>query len=138
MRGERATRHHVVETAGPLGPGGQLERDARRGLVALYLWSMIIVAMLYFGSARIRTVHDALVIALAIMLVIPLMLSEYADLGDLYWRFVVSITILAAVGKKNLDKGKRKIAQATSNPLPRTRETVSEIPDTVNPSKETR
>ena len=42
------------------------ERDARRGLVALYLWSMIVVAMLYFGSARIRTVHDALVIALAI------------------------------------------------------------------------
>jgi hypothetical protein len=40
--------------------------DARRGLVALYLWSMIAVAMLFFGSARIRTVHDGIIIALAI------------------------------------------------------------------------
>ena len=52
------------------------------------------------------------------------------------WAIIAAI--LAVVGKKNLDKGKRKMAQATSNPLPRTRETVSEIPDTVNPSKETR
>lgn len=52
------------------------------------------------------------------------------------WAIIAAI--LAAVGKKNLDKGKRKMAQATKNPLPRTRETVSEIPDTVNPSKETR
>lgn len=46
--------------------------------------------------------------------------------------------IIAAVGKKNLDRGKRKMAQATKDPLPRTRETVSEIPDTVKPSKQTR
>ncbi len=52
------------------------------------------------------------------------------------WAIIAAI--LAAVGKKNLDKGKRKMSQATNNPLPRTRETVSEIPDTVKPSKETR
>lgn len=52
------------------------------------------------------------------------------------WAIIAAI--LAAVGKKNLDRGKRKMAQATKDPLPRTRETVSEIPDTVKPSKETR
>ena len=40
--------------------------DARRGLVALYLWSMVLVAMLFFGSGRIRLVHDAVMIALAV------------------------------------------------------------------------
>ena len=52
------------------------------------------------------------------------------------WAIIAAI--LAAVGKKNLDRGKRKMAQATKDPLPRTRETVSEIPDTVKPSKQTR
>lgn len=52
------------------------------------------------------------------------------------WAIIAAV--LAAVGKKNLDQGKRKMAQATNDPLPRTRETVSEIPDTVKPSKETR
>lgn len=52
------------------------------------------------------------------------------------WAIVAAI--LAVIGKKNLDQGKRKMAQATHDPLPRTRETVSEIPDTVKPSKETR
>ena len=32
------------------------------------------------------------------MLVIPLMLGEWVDFPDLYWRFVVALTILAAVG----------------------------------------
>jgi hypothetical protein len=39
-----------------------------------------------------------LVIGLAIMLVLPLMFGEWVDFGDLYWRFIVAITILAAVG----------------------------------------
>jgi hypothetical protein len=39
-----------------------------------------------------------LVIGLAIMLVLPLMLGEWVDFLDLYWRFVVALTILAAVG----------------------------------------
>ena len=39
-----------------------------------------------------------LVVALAVMLVIPLVIAEWADFADLYWRFVVAITILAAVG----------------------------------------
>ncbi|MFI7494829.1 phage holin family protein [Kocuria sp. M4R2S49] len=43
--------------------------------------------------------------------------------------------ILAALGKKNLNKGKREMTDATQDPLPLTRETVTEIPDTVKPSK---
>ena len=43
--------------------------------------------------------------------------------------------ILAALGKKNLNEGKRELTEATQDPLPLTRETVSEIPDTVKPSK---
>lgn len=43
--------------------------------------------------------------------------------------------ILAAMGKKNLNEGKREMTEATQDPLPLTRETVSEIPDTVKPSK---
>lgn len=43
--------------------------------------------------------------------------------------------ILAALGKKNLNEGKREMAEATQDPLPLTRETVTEIPETVKPSK---
>ena len=52
------------------------------------------------------------------------------------WAIVAAV--LAVLGKKNLDQGKRKMAHATHDPLLRTRETVSEIPETVKPSKETR
>ena len=51
------------------------------------------------------------------------------------WAVVAGI--LAALGKKNLKEGKRELTRATQDPLPRTRETLTEIPDTVNPSKET-
>ncbi|MDO4916065.1 MAG: phage holin family protein [Rothia sp. (in: high G+C Gram-positive bacteria)] len=44
---------------------------------------------------------------------------------------------LAMVGKNHLDRGKSKLQQATNDPLARTRETAAEIPDTVNPTKET-
>jgi hypothetical protein len=39
-----------------------------------------------------------LVVALAAMLVIPMAFAEYLDLPDLYWRIVVAVAILAAVG----------------------------------------
>jgi MFS family permease len=40
----------------------------------------------------------ALVAILAVMLVVPLVVNEFVDFGDWYWRLVVAITILAAVG----------------------------------------
>ncbi|WP_431778695.1 hypothetical protein [Microbacterium aurantiacum] len=39
-----------------------------------------------------------LVALLAILLIIPLMLSEWVDFADIYWRIVVATAILAAVG----------------------------------------
>jgi hypothetical protein len=40
----------------------------------------------------------ALVAILTVMLVVPLVVNEFVDFGDWYWRLVVAITILAAVG----------------------------------------
>jgi hypothetical protein len=51
------------------------------------------------------------------------------------WAIIAAI--LAAVGKKNLNEGKRELSEATQDPVHHTRETLTEIPDTVNPSKET-
>lgn len=49
-------------------------------------------------SQTVTIITIALVVGLAVMLVLPLMFSEWLDFPDLYWRFVVAITILAAVG----------------------------------------
>ena len=46
----------------------------------------------------VAIVTITLVIGLAIMLVLPLMLAEWVVFSDLYWRFVVALTILAALG----------------------------------------
>ena len=46
----------------------------------------------------IAIVTITLVIVLAVMLVLPLMIGEWVEFADLYWRFVVAVTILAAVG----------------------------------------
>ena len=40
----------------------------------------------------------ALVAVLAVMLILPLVLREYVEFHDIYWRIVVAISILAAVG----------------------------------------
>jgi hypothetical protein len=40
----------------------------------------------------------ALVVVLAALLIVPLVGWEYLDLPELYWRFVVAVAILAAVG----------------------------------------
>lgn len=65
-----------------------------------------------------------------------------SNLVGLVWSSVIVAVIwavitgiLAALGKKNLNKGKREMTDATQDPLPLTRETVTEIPDTVKPSK---
>lgn len=50
----------------------------------------------------------------------------------------VAITAtLAVLGKNSLERGKEKLQKATHDPLHHTRETAAEIPDTVNPTKET-
>lgn len=49
-------------------------------------------------TLAITIVTISLVVILAVMLVLPLLLVEWVDFDDLYWRFVVAVTILAAVG----------------------------------------
>ncbi|RLY93883.1 hypothetical protein CWC38_11080 [Kocuria tytonicola] len=51
--------------------------------------------------------------------------------------WAICAAVLAAIGKKKLKQGQLELARATKDPLAQTRETVTEIPDTVNPSKET-
>ena len=49
-------------------------------------------------TQTVAIVTIALVVALAALLVVPLIVSEYFDFDDLYWRVVVAVAILAAVG----------------------------------------
>lgn len=49
-------------------------------------------------TSSVAYVTIALVAILALLLVLPLMLNEYVDFADVYWRIVVAVTILAAVG----------------------------------------
>lgn len=46
----------------------------------------------------VAIVTITLVVVLAVMLVLPLMIGEWVHFADLYWRFVVAVAILAAVG----------------------------------------
>lgn len=46
----------------------------------------------------VAIVTISLVVALAALLVIPLAFGEWLDLPDIYWRIVVAVAILAAVG----------------------------------------
>jgi len=77
---------------------------------------LLIVLILQLGVLHVRLFHKAwtrnrtrfidvvaivtiiLVALLALMLVFPLMLNEYIRFHDIYWRLVVAIAILAAVG----------------------------------------
>ncbi|HWM17708.1 MAG TPA: hypothetical protein VNP97_14110 [Microbacterium sp.] len=49
-------------------------------------------------TKAVAIVTIALVVGLAALLVLPLVLSEWVDFSDLYWRIVVAVTILAALG----------------------------------------
>ncbi|KAA9394828.1 phage holin family protein [Kocuria coralli] len=62
-------------------------------------------------------------------------LAWAALIVTLLWAIIAAV--LALLGKKNLDRAQKKLQQATQDPMHHTRETVTEIPDTVNPSKET-
>ncbi|MDY0908795.1 hypothetical protein [Microbacterium sp. CFBP9034] len=49
-------------------------------------------------TRTVAIITITLVVALAALLVIPLMLGEYLSFPDIYWRIVVAVAILAAVG----------------------------------------
>ena len=76
-------------------------------LIVLILQLMLLHVRLYYRAYQRHTtpfsqtvyiVTIALVVALAAMLVVPLIVAEYVEFADIYWRIVVAVTILAAVG----------------------------------------
>lgn len=89
------------------------------------------------GGAGVAGHFALLFLSLALMWalgsVMPLGWS--ALIVAILWAIVAGV--LAVMGRNNLKRGKAKLQQVTNNPLPRTRQTAAEIPDTVNPSKET-
>jgi hypothetical protein len=64
--------------------------------VRLYMKAYLRHVTAFTKTVAIITI--ALVVGLAALLVIPLVLNDWVDFTDLYWRIVVAITILAAVG----------------------------------------
>ena len=49
-------------------------------------------------TRTVAVITIVLVVALVVLLILPLMLSEYLWFPDIYWRVVVAVAILAAVG----------------------------------------
>ncbi|MEZ3160635.1 hypothetical protein AB1K54_08810 [Microbacterium sp. BWT-B31] len=83
------------------------ERFLKFLLIVLILQlALLHLRLLTKGHARYVTtftravtiVTIVLVVGLAVMLIVPIVLSEWVDFSDLYWRIVVAVTILAAVG----------------------------------------
>jgi len=86
---------------------GGFNRFVQFLLIVLILQLALLHVRLYTRAFRrhvttftqiVTIVTIVLVVGLAIMLVLPLVIGEWVDFPDLYWRFVVAITILAAVG----------------------------------------
>ncbi len=86
---------------------GSINRFAQFLLIVLILQLALLHIRLYMKAFQryvtpftqtVAVITIALVVGLAVMLVLPLMLGEWVDFRDLYWRFVVAVTILAAVG----------------------------------------
>lgn len=76
-------------------------------LIVLILQLMLLHVRLYMRAFQrydtaftriVAIVTITLVVALAALLVIPLAFGEWLDLPDIYWRIVVAVAILAAVG----------------------------------------
>lgn len=89
------------------------------------------------GGAGVAGHFVLLFLSLAIMWALGnvMNLALAALIVAVLWGVIAGV--LAMLGKKNLDRGQKTLQQATSDPMPQTRQTVTEIPDTVNPSKET-
>ncbi|MDT3330041.1 hypothetical protein Q9S78_05095 [Microbacterium sp. KSW-18] len=95
----------MPEAPGDYGVGA--ERFFKFILIVLILQAALLHIRLYSKSfARHQTTFTSivayvtmgLVVILAVMLIIPLLFAEFTDFRDIYWKVVVSVTILAAVG----------------------------------------
>src|SRR6478752_3855996 len=88
-------------------PWGGYTRFMQFLLIVLILQLVLLHIRLYTKAFRryvtmftqaVTIVTIALVIGLAALLIVPLVVGEYVFFLDLYWRFVVAVAILAAVG----------------------------------------
>lgn len=88
-------------------PWGGLNRFVQFLMIVLILQLALLHIRLYAKAYQryitpftkaVAIITVALVVGLAVLLVVPLMLSEYVYFAELYWRIVVAVTILAAVG----------------------------------------
>lgn len=95
----------MPEAAGDYGVGA--ERFFKFLLILLILQGALLHIRLYAKAfARYQTTFTSivtyvtmgLVVILAVMLIIPLMLEEFVEFREIYWRVLVSVAILAAVG----------------------------------------
>lgn len=86
---------------------GGYDRFFRFLLIVLIVQLAVLHVRLYVKAAQryvtpftqvVAIVTITLVVGLAVLLVIPLVLSDFAEFHDLYWRIVVAVAILAAVG----------------------------------------
>lgn len=67
-------------------------------LLHVRLYSKAFLRRVTGFTTAVGYITVALVTVLALMLVVPLIIGEFVDFRDWYWRLVVAITILAAVG----------------------------------------
>lgn len=95
----------MPEATGAFGSG--IERFMKFLLIVLILQGALLHIRLFSKAHdRHRTTFTAivtyvtigLVVILAVMLILPLMIEEYVDFRPFYWRVVVALAILAAVG----------------------------------------
>lgn len=95
----------MPEATGAFGSG--IERFMKFLLIVLILQGALLHIRLFSKAhERHRTTFTAivtyvtigLVVILAVMLILPLMIEEYVDFRPFYWRVVVALAILAAVG----------------------------------------
>jgi len=87
--------------------GGGIDRFARFLLIVLVLQGALLHIRLYSKAHErhpttftsvVSYITIGLVVILAVMLVLPILLSEYVTFLDFYWRVVVALAILVAVG----------------------------------------
>ncbi|WP_431802995.1 hypothetical protein [Microbacterium sp. bgisy203] len=116
-----------MPTDGQFGIGA--DRFFRYVLIILIIQGALLHARLFVKAyLRYQTtfttivayVTIGLVVILAIMLVLPLVTAEYVDIKPLYWRVVVALAILAAVGTALIPLVNALFAPKKERPAPPT------------------
>ena len=113
-------------------PWGGYTRFMQFLLIVLVLQLVLLHLRLYTKAFRryvttftqtVAVVTIALVVGLAALVIVPLVVGEFVDFTDLYWRIVVAVAILAAVGTAliplvNVLFAPKKVRSATAYGVP--------------------